>query len=382
MYNFEGFSLEPRIYGKIHGGIFISVGNKYGLDSTPYDISYNVPNGTKILYSILYIYIWGGSEYNSGTIELTVNNKKIGENNLNGINDNNENVLISTHGSYSVFYVLTNDIILNKVNNISITTEGSSFDGRVYGAVLLVVYEVQNQIIKFCFADGNEGLHYSIKGDTYDTCTMTFPDSYDKTEFLSSELWISYIAGNSGESDYLYFNNQLLGSDVADQSLGLGIDFECFNVTDSIEEKNQIEVKRGEESYLHPMNTLLVSKYKTGFGNDTNDYLIINQREFTESSENVLDNPQFEQLFWVVAIIGIIIVVFSFQFIRKRKFEKRKLLPIEEKTSADNLDKEIHKNKYKQHEYTKTITNWTKELELIDDDYKLEKKDKKKDVEP
>ena len=335
-YDFNGYELKPRVYGKINGGVFLSIGNKYGVDSTPYNINYDIPNGTAIIYAALYIYIWGGDEYNSGSVTLSVNEKTLNKINLDGINDINENVLISTHGSYSVYYEITNEIVLNKENNISINTEGSSFDGRVYGALLLVIYNVSNQVIKFCFADGNEGLHYLIKGSSHDTCTMEFSDTYNSSEYTTSDFWISYCAGDSGDGDSLYFNNDVLGLDVADGSSGQSFDFDYFNVSEKIEEKNEIKIERNDESYLHPMNCLLISKYKTGLGNDSEDYIVFVQREFPNSDDNPFEGPLFQQVLLVIAVTMVFSLIIITQYIRKKK---SKITPLEELEEKKNMNK-------------------------------------------
>jgi hypothetical protein len=367
MYKFNGYDLEPRVYGKIHGGIFIGEGDKSGVDNTPYDISYNVPNGTNIMYAILYTYIWGGDEYNTGTIQIEVNNKELEEIDLGGTDDENEDVLISTHGCFSIFFVVTDEIILNKKNNITIHTWGESLDGRVYGAILLVIYEIPTQIIEFCFVDGNEGLHYLIKGSSYDSCSMKFPDiNNNNNEFKTTDLWISTVAGDGSEDDYLYFNDNIIDTNYADESSGDSFDFDEFNLTGDLESTNEIKINRGEESYLHPMNVLLISKYKSGFGNDTADYIKFEERKFSDSDETSLfDDPEFINLLLVIIASSTFVLLIGFQILRKKKHKKADLETSEEDPSKTDIiisKKEGNLEKFENEDYFKETFEKQKEL--------------------
>ena len=313
-YNFDGYPLTWYVYGKIHGDVYVDGG--HGLDATPYDELYSIPSGNNITWAAVFIGIWGGTEYNTGWIEAYVNASSLGLQQINGINDDNSNVFGSAHGVYLVVYNITSHVKLNKTIEISVNT-GGSYDGRVYGIVLVIVFNASERVTKFCIGYGNVGLHYLIQGATYDTFSFNFRDTYNQSEFDNATLFVSYLATSSGEADYLSFNENELDSDAGDESSGVYFDLDSYNVSNYLESSNKVTFSRGDESYIHPTLAILKAIYKLGYG-EGDDYIYYN-----------IEGPSGEDGFdWLLieipVIIIIVIVVFLYQYKRKKKITQKK----------------------------------------------------------
>jgi len=313
VYNFDGYPITWALYGKIHGDIFIDGG--HGADTTPYSETFSLPKGNNIIWASVLIGVWGGNEYNSGWIELYLNNTMIKRQDLNGVNDVSTNVLISTHGCYLVIYNITNYLELNTTIELKVNTGGTSFDGRVYGIILIILYSVPNKAIKFCIGYGNIGFHYLVQGTYYNSFSFNFKDTYDPSKFIYSDIYVSYLASSSGENDYLYFNGILLDNNAGDESSGPYFDLDSYNVSDYLKPSNYIEFKRGDESYLHPILAVLKSTYKPGI-EEGDDYIYY----------NIEEPEQKQSINWliveVIVVVGITIVVFSYQYFLKKKKRK------------------------------------------------------------
>ncbi len=309
MYNFNGYPITWLIYGKIHGDLYVDGG--HGVDAPPYKEFFTIPNGTKIVWASVFIGIWGGNEYNSGWIEVFLNSSSFGRQEIKGVNDNSLNIFGSTHGCYLVAYNITSYLELNKTIEISVET-GGTIDGRIYGIVLVVVFEKPNTVIKFCIGAGNVGLHYLIQGQTYDSFTFTFEDTYLQSDFATATLYVSYLATSLGEADYLYFNDNLLDSNAGDESSGAYFDLDSYNVSLYLDSSNHVEFQRGAEGYIHPILAILTASYKPGLGEDE-DYIHYNSEEYSGNSE-------FNWLYIEIpAIVLITLLVFMFQYRRKKK---------------------------------------------------------------
>jgi hypothetical protein len=142
-YNFDGSPVETRTSGTVNGGVFI--------DYVPWDEqttltgNFNVPNGN-IAWARLYTGIWGGKPEYVGWVNVTFNgvhdSNGLGPIHLQGQNDVNPNVWCSGNGKHWMYYDVTG-LVNNGINTATTTkineTVGT-FDGRVYGIVLVVVY--------------------------------------------------------------------------------------------------------------------------------------------------------------------------------------------------------------------------------------------------
>ena len=314
VYNFDGFPITWFVYGKIHGDLYVEGG--HGLDATPYNEIFSIPPGENITWAGIFIGIWGGTEYNTGWIEPFINGSSLEVQQVNGNNDDNTNIFGAAHGVYLAYYNISSYVLLNESIEISVNT-GGSYDGRIYGIVLVVVFENSERVTKFCLGYGNVGLHYLIQGRSYDTFAFNFQDTYNQSLFSNATLSVSYLATASAEADYLYFNDNILDSNAGDESLGPYFDFKSYNVSNYLEMSNKVEFDRGIESYIHPTLAILKASYKPGYGEDE-DYIYYN---FEKSSGDGAFNWLYVE---IPAIIMIAIVVFIYQYKRKKKLMSKK----------------------------------------------------------
>lgn len=262
-YNFDGYEITWMAYGKIHGDLYVAGG--HGLDATPYTEVFSIPPGNEVIWAEALIGVWGGNEYNTGWIETHVNGSSLGIQNINALNDQNSNILGSTNGVYLVHYNVTSHIDLNKSLDITVNT-GGIFDGRVYGIVLLAVLNNSNNVTKFCIGFGNTGLHHMILGRSHDQFSFNIQDNYNKSEFQSTELIVSYLTGTLGENDYLFFNENLLSSDAGNEGAGGYFDFDSYDVLSYVTESNTVRFHRGDETYIHPTLSILKATYNATLG--------------------------------------------------------------------------------------------------------------------
>ena len=165
-YIFDVFPVETRASGTVDGGVFI--------DYVPWDGqttltgNFDVPLGN-VIWARLYAGIWGAKPEYEGWVNVTFNGiddtNGLGPINLQGQNDGNANVWCSGNGKYWIYYdvtVLVNDGAANTTTATKINETVGSFDGRVYGIVLVVVYEGGNdpKSILYWINDGSDALNY------------------------------------------------------------------------------------------------------------------------------------------------------------------------------------------------------------------------------
>ncbi|MBD3227687.1 MAG: DUF3344 domain-containing protein [Candidatus Lokiarchaeota archaeon] len=313
IYNFDGFPITWYIKGEIHGDIFIDGG--HGIDGTPYIEDFSIPGsaGRKIYWAGVFIGVWGGDEYNTGWVQAQINDTKTNIYNLKGVNDKNENVLCSGHGVYLVHYNITSFVSLNSTLRIEVNTGGVSLDGRVYGMVLIVIYqEEDNNYIKFEIGFGNVGLHYMIQGVSYNEFIYNFKDTYNVSKFDNSILYTSQLATTNGENDYLYYNGHLLDSNSGDESQGSYFDLDSYNVSEMLNNSNSVEFSRDSEGYIHPTIVLLKSKYKSGE--------FIDEENIEYNIETHGSHPYGFNMLYIIAPLVLIITIsiFVIQYYRKK----------------------------------------------------------------
>lgn len=168
--------------------------------------------------------------------------------------------------------------------------------------------------IKFEFGYGNVGLHYLVQGNYYNTFNYKIKDNYEASKFQNSTLCSACLTGTNGESDSLHFNNHLLDSNFGDESSGPYFDLDIYNISEYLNSSNQIKFSRGNEGYIHPIIVLLEAEYKLGLFEGEN-YIEYNEEE---NKYNLPDN--FNWLYVIVpSIIILTIIVFTYQYMKKRK---------------------------------------------------------------
>jgi len=256
-YNFEGVpstdELKNVAYGDITGGVYVAGGD--GLVFPPYTQSFNVP-GDNVSWARLYVGVWGGNKKNTGNIAVTYNDIEIYSLKLEGEKDKNPNVYCSGYGVYWIYCDVTTNTTSGPVD-VVVTTSGD-IDGRIYGVVLVAVYEESNgEMVKYWINDGNPTL-YNItdptpisKKEAHADFSGINPDSAS-----AARLTVAYLAGDPGQNDYLYFNdNKLNGDDVASSSGSF--DLLTFDVTNFLEKSSKAKFDCGNETYIHPVLAVL-----------------------------------------------------------------------------------------------------------------------------
>jgi hypothetical protein len=264
-YSFDGVPLTDELegvaYGTVKGGVYVDGG--HGIGPSPYTQSFNVPEGT-VKWARLYVGVWGGNEEKTGSIAVTFNGKELGTRELEGKNDTNPNTYCSGHGVYWIVYDVTSNTTSGPVDAV-VTTSGD-IDGRVYGVVLVAVYEdPDGEEVKYWINEGNVNLHgegwSGGLGTTNDDAEAEFPGTVDVDKFAAARLVVVYLTGTPGLNDYLYFNdNKLCDGDNCDDIANSKkyFDFKTFDVTDHLDkEANKVKFEREDEDYVHPVLAVL-----------------------------------------------------------------------------------------------------------------------------
>jgi subtilase family serine protease len=158
-YNFDGVPSTDQLvgaaYGTINGGVYVDGG--HGVGFSPYTQSFNVPE-SEVKWARLYVGVWGGNEENTGSVAVTFNDRELETLELEGEADTNSNVYCSGHGVYWIVYDVTGNQATGSVDAV-VTTSGT-IDGRVYGVVLVAVYEdPYGQEVQYWINEGNVNLH-------------------------------------------------------------------------------------------------------------------------------------------------------------------------------------------------------------------------------
>ena len=263
-YNFDGFpktdELEEVEQGSIKGGVYIDGG--HGVGFSPYTQSFNVPGG-EVKWARLYVGVWGGNEENTGSLAVTFNDKELETLELEGEADTNSNVYCSSHGVYWIYYDVTENTTSGPIDAV-ITTSGD-IDGRVYGVVLVAVYEESDgEEVEYWINDGNVNLHgegWSGEYTSNDEALAEFDGTVDVDEYAAARLTVVYLTGTPGLNDYLYFNEEKLCDgdncdDIANSKQSF--DIKTFDVIDYIEkDKNKATFELGDEDYVHPVLAVL-----------------------------------------------------------------------------------------------------------------------------
>jgi hypothetical protein len=257
-YNFDGYQLNTTSSGSAYGGVFVSYGDKSGLDSSPYTSNYNLPAGN-VKWGRLYVGVWGGNEGNSGWVNTTLNTIVVGNTSLGGTEDTNPtysegtNVYSSGNGVLWVSYNVKDNITMGAINTAIARTSGT-IDGRVYGIVLAAAYndtDGAGLMTQYWINEGNVNLHGNDTSHPWvkDNTTALFNGNLD-SKYTNAKLNTVYLTGTTGEPDYLYFNavedyhrlhqlgddgNETIGSDDIAKTY---FDFLSFEVTHLLNSNN------------------------------------------------------------------------------------------------------------------------------------------------
>jgi subtilase family serine protease len=275
-YDFDGVPYTDQLkkveYGSVKGDVIVEGG--HGLEvakGQPYEQVFSVPDGI-ITFSRLYVGVWGGTEKKTGTLQTTFNDHEFEILDLKGEKDTNPEVYCSGHGVYWVVYD-TIDYAQSGTNKAAALTSGE-IDGRVYGIILVTVYEDDNgQQVDYWINEGNPNLHsLGWAGDIGYTNDETYVEfsGINVNEASSAGLTVAYLCGTEDENDYLYFNdNKLNGNNVAHSRDYF--DLLTFDVSGYLEKSSEALFERGDEDYVHPVLAVL-TVYSNGESNPCDDY--------------------------------------------------------------------------------------------------------------
>ena len=258
-YNFDGWPVETRESGIIHGGLF--VGSKPWTSSTTLTANFNVPTGD-VIWARLYTGIWGGRSTYEGLVNVTFNgvydHNGLGPIHLQGESDTNPNVWCTGNGKYWMYYDVTNLVKAgqeNKATTKKIHATAGNFDGRVYGIVLVVVYEggEDPKTFQYWINDGSDGLNYNTghnDGRTY------FRGAVNNTNITKSELTMVHLtAYDPSCANCLQFNDNALDTSMI---LSNTYAFNSWDVTSYVaSSENNAWYSRGDDGYINICNAIL-----------------------------------------------------------------------------------------------------------------------------
>ena len=261
-YNEDGFSVETRTRDTINGGVFIGYEPWASTETLTGD--FDVPEGD-IEWARLYTGIWGGSENYAGWVVVTFNGvddeNGLGLIHLQGESDINPNVWCSGCGKHWMYYDVTDLVNAGYTNTattskINATDPLEKFDGRVYGIVLVVVYEGGDdpKDIQYWINDGSDGLNYHTdhdEGITY------FNGAVDTGSVVDAKLTMVHLTAYYPTcSNCLKFNEHELNTSMVDSD---AFELNSWDVTDYIEsEENSVWYSRGDDGYVSITNAILI----------------------------------------------------------------------------------------------------------------------------
>ena len=283
-YNFDGYPVETRASGTVNGGVFI--------DYVPWDGqrtligNFNVPNGN-IAWARLYTGIWGGRPEYEGLVNVTFNGvddtNELGPIHLQGQNDANPNVWCSGNGKYWMYYDVTGLVSAGEVNTATTTkinTTAGDFDGRVYGIVLVVVYEDGDdpKNIQYWINDGSDGLNYITQNNDG---TTNFAGSVAGSVTKAELMMVHLTAYEPGCADCLQFNENVLDTSmITSNTFALN----SWDVTGDVESSgNDAWYSRGDDGYVNVCNAILTLESE-----ELPDLVVEKSVEFNEDGKFVV----------------------------------------------------------------------------------------------
>ncbi len=245
-WDYDGYPLNTSSNGTVYGDVYISVGDRDEQSFSPYITNFSVPSGTTH-WAGLYVDAWGGTEDNTGWINVTFNGNPLNPVFINGKNDTNPNAWGSGHGVWWIRYDVTNDVTPGASNQAIVTS--TLYGTRIIRAVLVDAYNNTDgcgHVTYYWVNNGNANLHYNgSTGYPYDVDYTTAWFNGTVESPCKADLKTVHHAGSNTEPDYLYFNafqdyhrpnqvgddgNETWGDDdIADNYYGF--DLHSFDVT-------------------------------------------------------------------------------------------------------------------------------------------------------
>ncbi|MCK4736203.1 MAG: DUF3344 domain-containing protein [Methanophagales archaeon] len=261
-YNYAGWPVETRVSGTVNGGVFIGYVPWDGEITLTGD--FDVPDGD-IEWAGLYTGIWGSTPEDTGWVEVTFNGvddeNGLGPILLQGKNDTNQNVLCSGYGKHWMCYDVTNLVDPGSMNTAHTwETENSTLDGRVYGIVLVVVYEggEDPKDIQYWINDGSDSIYH----DTHYSGTTDFDGVVDTDIVVDAKLTMVHLTAELSCNDCVEFNDNALDTRIVDSNT---FELNTWTVTDYMEpEGNNVWFSRGDDDYVSVTNAILIVERGTG----------------------------------------------------------------------------------------------------------------------
>lgn len=267
-YEWDGFRVETRERGTVNGGVYI--GYEPWASAETLTGTFKVPDGN-VEWARLYTGIWGGTEEYAGWVQVTFNGYELGLLHLQGESDTNPNVWCSGHGKYWIAFDVEDLVESGSRNTVTVTTINAtqgSFDGRIYGIVLVVVYEGGDdpKEIQYWINDGSDGLNSKTGHDE----GRTYFDGKVDTKGVNAKLTMVHLTAYDPPcSDCVQFNGNTLDTSMVDSN---NFELNTWDVTSYIKsEDNYAWYSRGEDGYVSITNAILVVEKRSG--KDTSDLL-------------------------------------------------------------------------------------------------------------
>ena len=265
----DGEPLYLIAEGSINGSVIVQGGHGLTWEDT-YVEYFDLPENGNIEYARLYVPMWN---YDEGDwVEVSINDKVIEKKDVPDY--------VAGWGISSYIFTVTDDFS-GGINEVSVTYHNTN--GAPYSIVLVAVNEnPELPQTRFWISEGNHALSDATK---IDTTKIEFEGDIHKG-IKDANLWTMIIAGTKNENDSLYFNSHLLGIDVGSAKLGPYFDLDSWDVTElltitdsntasNITTSNTVTFEKGDESYIHPMISVLTVSYQN---NNEEDFLNVNSQ--------------------------------------------------------------------------------------------------------
>ena len=147
-------------------------------------------------------------------------------------------------------------IYLLKKENEKLNIYFGNLDGRVYGIILVVVYEGGDdpKDIRYWINEGNDGLNYRTP---HDEGTTDFDGEVGTDSIKNAKLTMVHLTAYDPTcSDCLQFNDNSLDTSMVDTNT---FELNTWDVTDYVEsEGNKVWYRRGGDNYVSVTNAILI----------------------------------------------------------------------------------------------------------------------------
>ncbi|MCD4842809.1 MAG: DUF3344 domain-containing protein, partial [Methanosarcinales archaeon] len=255
-YNDDGWPVNTRVNGTVNGGVFHdSIG---WTETTTQTLATDVPNGT-VKYAYLYTGVWGG--HSIGWVNVSFNgdstSNKLGPIHLEETSDGNDNVWCTGLGKYWLWYNVTNLVNTGQINTATTSKINGSIDGRIYGTVLVVVYEGGDdpKQIQYWINDGSEAL-----SSDNPTGTTNFVGTVNTDNIAIANLTMVHLTGYKPIcSNCTKFNDNELDTSGVNTN---EFDMHTWNVTNYMEASgNDAWFSQGLDAHVNICSVILTVEY-------------------------------------------------------------------------------------------------------------------------